>query len=187
VSVVVLILTALSAQGCSEQSPSPDAAMPVDRESVADAGSRDDALHRSATRVEVGFEVPGTLAEFSVMEGQPVAQGTVIARLDPSDYQADLDAALEIAAGARAERDRRVRLFEDDVISKPELDRGERIYQAAVATVKLRQRALDDTVLRSPFDGVVARKIVRDFENVRAKQAIVELRKSGARRSRPAG
>jgi RND family efflux transporter MFP subunit len=128
-----------------------------------------------ATNVEIGFEVSGRLAEFPVFEGQEIELGAVIAKLDPRDYQADLDAAQATAGAARAEYDRRVRMFEEDVISKQELERGQRNHEVAIANVTMKQKALDDTVLRAPFDGIIARKIANDFDNVVPMQGIVQL------------
>ena len=43
------------------------------------------------------------------------------------------------------------------------------------AQQKAAQDALDDSSLRAPFSGVIAKKYVDNFQDVRAKQAIVSL------------
>ena len=35
------------------------------------------------------------------------------------------------------------------------------------------EKAVEDTVLRAPFDGIVARRLVEDFQNVQAKEPVL--------------
>jgi RND family efflux transporter MFP subunit len=45
--------------------------------------------------------------------------------------------------------------------------------EVASADVRIQQKALDDTILRAPFDGVMSRKLVEDFANVQAKEPVL--------------
>jgi multidrug efflux system membrane fusion protein len=45
---------------------------------------------RAADRVDLAFQVPGTLVELPVKEGQTVKKGTLVARIDPRDYETNL-------------------------------------------------------------------------------------------------
>ncbi len=135
---------------------------------------------RPATDAEVGFEVPGKLIDFPVKESQQVELGDVLARLDPRDFEADRDAAAAHAASAKADFSRAKILFDEHVISKQEVEKAQRNHEVAVARVQRAQKAVEDTVLRAPFSGIVARKIVNDFDNVRAKQPVVQLQTGSA-------
>ena len=53
------------------------------------------------------------------------------------------------------------------------LDEAERRLTAAESDLETVQKALRDTELRAPFDGVVAKTLVENFTNIRAKQPIV--------------
>lgn len=133
-----------------------------------------------ATNAEVAFEVPGKLIDFPVTESQLVKKGDLLAKLDPRDYQALLDAAKASEGAARAEYSRMRAMFEKDVASQQQLDKAQREFGVFTAQVALAQKAVEDTMLRAPFDGTVARKIANDFDNVRAKQPIVLLQTGGS-------
>jgi len=135
---------------------------------------------RPATNAEVGFEVAGKLVDFPVRESQRVEKGDVLARLDPRDYEADRDAAAAHAAAMKAEFSRSDVLFKENVTSKQELERAQRNYEVAVTRVQKADKAVEDAVLRAPFAGIVARRLVNDFDNVQAKQPIVQLQTGSA-------
>ena len=124
---------------------------------------------------ELAFEVPGRIVEFPVDEGQAVEQGQVLARLDARDYEASRDAAAAQMNAARADYDRHRELYAADAVSQQELEVKRRNYELAEARNRTAEKALEDTGLRAPFSGLVARKLVDDFQNVQAKQAILVL------------
>jgi RND family efflux transporter MFP subunit len=126
------------------------------------------ALHST-----MAFEVPGRMIEFPVNEGDLLKKGDVIARLDPRDYEAALEKSMAIRKAAKAEFERRAELFRQGVDSKAVLEKAERNYDVTKASVVLDTKALEDAVLRAPFDGVVAQKLVKDFRNVQAKESIL--------------
>jgi len=131
-------------------------------------GSVEAALHST-----MGFEVAGRMIEFPVNEGDRLKQGDVIARLDPRDYESALESSVAFRKAAKAEFERRAELFREGVDSKAVLEKAERNYDVTKASVTQDTKALEDTVLRAPFDGVVAQKLVKDFRNVQAKEAIL--------------
>jgi len=57
----------------------------------------------ASKQVELTFQVPGLLVDLPVREGQRVAQGDLIARLRPDEFQARLDALQGQLARARAD------------------------------------------------------------------------------------
>jgi len=135
---------------------------------------------RAAQNADIGFEVPGKLVEFPVTEGQRVQRGQVLAKLDPRDYQSELNAAVAHAGAMKAEYDRSRILFENQVASKQELERAQRNFEVAAAQEEKARKALEDTVLHALFDGTVARKRVDDYANVQAKQTVVTLQTGSA-------
>ncbi len=132
-----------------------------------------------ATNAEVAFEVAGKLIDFPVTESQQVKRGDVLAKLDPRDYQSNLNAAKASASASRAEYVRMQALFDQDVASQQELDRALARFEVSKAQIEKARKAVDDTTLRAPFDGTIARKIANDFDNVKAKQPIVLLQTGG--------
>lgn len=128
---------------------------------------------KAIQHADMGFEVPGRIIEFRVKEGQRVKRGAFLARLDARDYEAELDKARTNAAKTQADANRYQKLFDAGVTPQAELERYLRLDENMEANLRVASKAVEDTVLRAPFDGVVARKLVEDFANVQAKQAVL--------------
>ncbi len=126
---------------------------------------------------QMAFQVPGRIVEFMVAEGQEVSAGTELARIDPRDYQANFDQANAAYSRAQAELDRSERIFAQDsgAISTSAIEANREGLQVAEANFRQAEKALQDTVLRAPFDGLVARRMVTDFETVQALQPVLTL------------
>ncbi len=114
-SIVFAMLTvsglALAAGGCGEE-PSPAASVvrPVEIFEVGDpnAGTAREFPGEisAAQNADVAFEVPGELVEFPVKESEHVEVGQVLAKLDPRDYRAELEAAAARTASSKADLSR---------------------------------------------------------------------------------
>jgi RND family efflux transporter MFP subunit len=130
---------------------------------------------QGAQNVNIAFEVSGRIVEMPAQEGIDVAQGDVLARLDPADFQSALDAATARARASRETFDRFAEVFERGAISAQDLDVRRRQYEVDQANLESVQKALDDTILRAPFTGRIGRTFVDNFTNVQAKQEILLL------------
>ena len=135
--------------------------------------------------VQVGSRVSGILQTLNVSIGDRVLAEEVLARLDPTEFQARLDLALAALESAQVEehfagidltRARELRARE--VIAETELDGVERRYQVsaanlsqAQANVRSAQIQLDYTVIRAPVSGVVASVSTQVGETVAASFA----------------
>jgi membrane fusion protein (multidrug efflux system) len=148
-----------------------------------------DNAYTAAEVAAVSAEIEGTVAEVRVVDSQAVKRGDVLVVINDTDAtlalrqaQADLARARAqlVAATADAERAgvdlaRRVALVNSGSVSGDELTRvrngaknAEAALTAARAAVALTQARLDKTridvgrtVIRSPVDGVVARRLVQ--------------------------
>ncbi len=146
---------------------------------------------RAAQRVDLAFQVPGPLIELPVREGQEVKNGDLLARIDPKDFQTNLRKAEGQLAKAKAARERaeseydrilRIRKEDPGATSQSMVDRRLEAVNASKAeinsleaTVEGANNQLSYTYLRAPFTGVIAKRYVDNFEEVRAKQPIVSL------------
>ena len=132
--------------------------------------------------VNVGTQVSGTVLERRADFNDHVKTGQILLRLDPANLQARLrqtqaglaasNAALVLA---RATYERNVKLVGAGFISALTLDQGQREVDAAVANVELgraqvesAQTDLDNSVIRSPIDGVVIRRNIDVGQTVAA-------------------
>ena len=124
------------------------------------------------TTVTVGTQVSGTVMERLADFNDRVRKGQVLLRLDPATLQARLRQARAQLASAQANLalasatlGRNQRLVQQGFISPLALDQSQREADAATASVELAraqgdsaQTDLDNSVIRSPIDGVVIRR-----------------------------
>ncbi len=178
----LLLVSPLLLSACSgeEETAAPELVRAVKTMVIADfesSGIRSfPARIESTRRAEVSFRVPGTINELPVKEGERVEQGQVIAKLDDTDYKLAVDDRQ--AEFSRAERDfeRAVPLAEKGFVTLKERDRREAEMKRARAALRRAQKDLDYTTLKAPFKGEISNRLVQNFEEVQAKQPIVELR-----------
>jgi membrane fusion protein (multidrug efflux system) len=137
----------------------------------------------------VKAKVSGEVEQLTVREGQDVRQGDIIARLDTRNLQAQYDRELASVEKARADlelatlnRDKNRSLLEQKFISQNTFEQTETAYAGSVASLKLAEAQarlakinLDDAVIRAPFAGTIARRLVQPGEKVSPDTAIVAL------------
>ena len=128
----------------------------------------------------VSAKITGKLQDLYIEEGQKVAEGDVMARLDDSNAKAELLQAKANLAAAQAAADNIKPIYARDqkqaaagFISAEALDTSKANYDAkqyalqiAQANVAVAQRNLDDTVVRAPFAGVITTKAAQPGEIV---------------------
>jgi len=130
---------------------------------------------KAAQTAEMAFEVPGKIVEFVYKEGERVAEAALLARLDARDYQAQYDATFADYENSRVNFERAQKLYEGGAMAALERDRRRTTMMENDAKLRTATKAVEDTELRAPFAGVMARKLVQDYENVIAKQSVLVL------------
>jgi len=123
---------------------------------------------------ELGFQVGGVLQKLPINEAQRLKRGDVIAELDQRDFESSVDVARAQFQSADAEYQRAVRLAENDAIAGNVLEQRKTQYDVSKAQLEQSEKALADSVLRAPFDGVVAQKLVNNLQTVSPGQAVVQ-------------
>ena len=178
---LLLALAGSLATGCGRNEP--DAEAPVVRPvkmlevSSQSAGIRLEYPGRVSPLIqsEHSFEVPGRISSFPVREGQWMQEGELIARLDDSNYRAQLTSSQAKVNAAKADYDRFRDLLDKGAVSQRDLESRRRNFEVASANLKITEKALADTELRAHFNGRVARKLAQDFQSVLAKEPVVLL------------
>jgi RND family efflux transporter MFP subunit len=113
--------------------------------------------------------VPGKIASIPVVLGQAVKKGDVLMRFDPQGYALTVEQATAGVAAATVQADQAAnelervgRLVKAKVVPGANYDQikaaaeaAEAAKRGAEAGMKQAQKALADSVLRAPFDGVV--------------------------------
>lgn len=140
---------------------------------AASAANRYVATALPREGVQLGPKMSGTLAAVLVDEGDRVKKGQVVFRVDASGAHLGVSRASAALQGAviqrdnaRRELDRQRQLAESGSISAAVLERAEAAFTAAdngleqaQVAVSLARRSSSDSVVVSPIDGVVTRRL----------------------------
>ncbi|HXF96655.1 MAG TPA: efflux RND transporter periplasmic adaptor subunit, partial [Gemmatimonadales bacterium] len=125
--------------------------------------------------VELRPEVEGRIVAILFREGQEVARGAPLFKVDDAELKAQ-------AARAEAERDlarqaleRTRRLLADNASSPADLERAEATARSAEAQYQLLRIRLERTLVRAPFAGVVGRRLVSLGDYVNSGTPLVTL------------
>jgi RND family efflux transporter MFP subunit len=153
---------------------------------------------KAATRSDVGFEIPGVINGIEVREGQTVAAGEVLARLDRRSLEARRAAAAATVDQLRAERElararveRQAPLAGSGAISAQSFD-DTRLGEQAIAARLAAARAelsridvdLDKSVLRAPYAARIGRQHLDQGSVTRAGSPVFTLIATGEREAR---
>jgi RND family efflux transporter MFP subunit len=128
----------------------------------------------------VKTKVPGELREVAAREGTAVRRGQAVARVEALEYEVrvrERDAQLKAAASqvdqAKRTLDNTRQLKERNFVSQSALDQAQSGWEVAVgnrdaaaAQLALARKALADTVLVSPIDGIVAERFAQPGEKL---------------------
>ncbi|MDE5639712.1 MAG: efflux RND transporter periplasmic adaptor subunit, partial [Odoribacter sp.] len=124
---------------------------------------------------DLAFKISGPLIEMNVDAGQSVRKGTVIAVMDPLDYQSRYDAARAAYVTARSQLERDKRLLSMQAISRQEYETAQAAYVRARSAYLIAENTLNDTRLVAPFPGFIEQKFVENYQKVQAGESVVRL------------
>ena len=146
---------------------------------------------RASQRLELAFQVEGTLIQLRAREGQSVKKGDVLARLDSRDFevavrdaesQVERNQALVRLAAVELDRLERVKKADPGAVAQSHIDRALQRKAMAQADLRSSEAALDMaklrlsyTYLKAPFSGIVSNRFLDNFQEVRAKQIVLAL------------
>jgi len=130
---------------------------------------------RSDESVTLRPEVTGRIAEIRFKEGQRVAKGAVLVKLDDSVTGADAEQARANLWLAKSKSERAAELHQKGFVSaqaKDEAEGGLRVAQATLASAEARLAKME---IRAPFSGVVGLRQVSVGDYVKDGQDMVNL------------
>ena len=137
----------------------------------------------------VKVRVAGELMDLVVREGDAVRAGQVLARIDPTEYQARWQQARQQADAARAQMDIAQKQFDNNqalvqqgFISQTALQtsmlnlHGARAsHQSALAAAEVARKALDDATLKAPISGQVSQRLAQPGERLGIDARVLEI------------
>ncbi|NLW96228.1 efflux RND transporter periplasmic adaptor subunit [Luteimonas wenzhouensis] len=174
----------------------------VERGDIRVAISATGTLSATST-VTVGSQISGQVTQVLVDFNDRVTSGQVLARIDPSTYEAQIEQGNAQIASARAQLEqaqatlrnaeldyrRKAELVERQLVARSDVDLARAALeqaraQVASAQAQIRQQTastqttrvnLDRTVIRSPVDGVVLTRSIEPGQTVAASLQAPEL------------
>ena len=139
----------------------------------------------------ISFEVAGNVQEVRVDVGDKITKNQVLAKLDKRTYklnvkaaEAEMGRARVQLADKRKDLDRFQRINKQDpgAVSQASIDQSQAAVDSALqyidftkSQLKLAKRDLEKTVLRAPFDGVIATRSVDAFQEVARGQKLFDV------------
>ncbi len=163
---VLLLVAAVPLGGCGGR-PGGGFQMPPMPVEVADVRSeaftdrfRGVGTIEAEETVRIVNEIAGVVRELPFAEGQPVAEGDLIARLDDSELSAESarDDALRDQASTNHQRVRQ--LLEQQAASQQEMDDMSSALKVAEANAVVARTRFEKARIRSPLTGVAGRRLV---------------------------
>ena len=108
-------------------------------------------------------------------EGQPVAQGALLAQLDDREIKAEAMRAEAQAELAKANSERSKKLAEQNAISEQEKDDAIASLKVAEANADLAKARLEKTQIRAPFPGLIGPRRVSPGAYLKSGDPIAEM------------
>jgi membrane fusion protein, multidrug efflux system len=148
-------------------------------ESRQDAAPRSsitaDGTLRPRRRATLSFAVDGVITDWIFDDGEEVAAGEVLARLDAVPFESAVVQARARTDYLEKSLERSRRLKDQKALSEEEFDAQDAELRAAQATLRLAQWRMERSQLRAPFAGLVRRRHVESGEVVAPGAAAYEL------------
>lgn len=123
----------------------------------------------------LAFRVGGQVIRTFVGEGDQVREGQVLAKLDPGDFQLQLEADKAQFTTAQSILERSKRLLAKQAISQQDYEIAQSDYLRAKSAYEYSRNQLAYTQLRAPFAGSIEKKYVDNFQKVQTGEAIFKL------------
>jgi RND family efflux transporter MFP subunit len=197
--LTAMVLALFSVAACQEPPPpTVEKIRAIKTIVVADRGAgqsrRFPGVIEAVDTSSLSFEVGGNTREVLVDVGARVKAGDVLASLDDTPFKLNVDAAeAEVSrtkanlAEKKTDFDRQDTLYKKEWVSKAAFDQAKAAYDSAASEVSyatsklnLARRDLEKTVLRAPFDGVIAAREAEPFQEVARGQKIFDVYIEGA-------
>ena len=180
--LTTIALATTSLLGCAESKTEPkstDIVRPVKMaviESMAASIERSFPAQVAANEsTDLAFRVSGQITNHYVSEGDRVKKGTLVAELDPTDFNIVLDNASAKYELAVSQHERNTTLVPKGLATKAEYDTSRAEMLMAKARLDRATQNLKYTKIYAPYDGVIAKMHGENHDHIAATQAIIEF------------
>jgi len=179
---ILTIVTLLLCASCSDRTPPepeaqgirPAKIMTVKRETGTVTYEFTGRIEAVQT-IDVSFQVSGPLQTLSVREGTTIKKGTLIAAIEPTDFElAVREAEVELRLASQ-DLDRKRKVLRDNGIAESRVDDAQSNFDLKSVKLEKVREQLADTKIYAPFTAYVSRRYLDNFVNIRASDPIVRL------------
>jgi RND family efflux transporter MFP subunit len=173
----------LMATACSSSTSNQEAVSTVKTDTVSLAGELTQlqlpGKVEAAHDIDMAFRVSGTIQRIYVKDGQKVTAGQLLAALDPTDYQVQLDATEAEYTQVKADAERVMALYAEGGTTPQMNDKA--VYGLKQITAKYQHHRdqLAYTKLYAPFAGSVQRHLFEEHETVGAGMPVISMVSAG--------
>ncbi|MCC8943985.1 efflux RND transporter periplasmic adaptor subunit [Bradyrhizobium sp. Arg62] len=198
--VAAAVLAGVALSGCNDRASQTAARATLVRTTIVQPRDRQTSLTltgeiQARFRADLSFRVSGRVVARTVDVGAHVNKGDVLARLDPAEQQADVDAATAAVASAEARLrvakatfERQKALIASGFTTRTVYDQAqeglrtaEGVLEAAKAQLGTSKDALGYAALRAEADGVITARNLEVGQVVPAAQPVFSLAQDGER------
>jgi len=130
---------------------------------------------KAAEDVNLAFRVSGTISKIYVHDGQAVKAGQLLAELDPTDYQIQLDATEAQYKQVKSEAERVIALYNDGGTTPVAYDKAVFGLKQITALYEHHKDELTYTKLYAPFSGFVQKHLFEAHETVGAGMPVLQM------------
>ncbi|MEO7014075.1 MAG: efflux RND transporter periplasmic adaptor subunit [Dokdonella sp.] len=120
-------------------------------------------------------EVPGTVLELLVEEGDPVHKGQLLARVDAAHSRLQLREAEADLQRRKNDVARGEKLLARQLIAANAQDQAESDFSVRRAEVNLARVRVDKSEIRAPFDGIITRRWVKQGQLLAANDGVFDM------------
>lgn len=177
----VMLLTACN--GRHNEQPTAEQATPVKAITVNPAGAAASRDYVGTIEASVGsslsFETAGTITRLYVDEGDAVRQGQVLATIDGASLRDIHEGAIAALDQARDAYKRYGNLHKQGTVPDVKWVEIESKLKQAESAERLARTNLSHAVLRAPFSGTIASRLVENGMNVAPGQPVLKLVQTG--------
>lgn len=134
---------------------------------------------KAAEDISLAFRVSGTIRKIYVEEGARIRNGQLLAELDPTDYQVQLDATEAEYKQIKADAERVMALYKEEGTTPSANDKA--VYGLKQITAKYQHHKdqLGYTKLYAPFGGQVQKRLFEEHETVGAGMPVLSVLGNG--------
>lgn len=134
---------------------------------------------KAAQDINLAFKVSGTIQKIYVENGMRVHEGQLLAELDPTDYQVQLNATEAEYLQIKKEAERVMALYKDNGTTPNANDKAVYGLKQITAKYQHHKNQLKYTRLYAPFNGFIQNKLFETHETIGEGMPILSMINEG--------